>query len=79
MDKWKSKQNKSLLKDTHPAGRVSFLEIFGPYNAQIFNSVAFRENPGYCYSFGVVVEVNQGSARGTRTHDPRTLDRCSTN
>ena len=29
MDEWKSKQDKYLLKDTRPAGRVPFLEIFG--------------------------------------------------
>ena len=36
MDKWKSKLEKHLLKDTHPAGRVPFLEIFGPWHCNDF-------------------------------------------
>ena len=30
MDEWKSKQDEYVLKGTRPAGRVPFLEIFGP-------------------------------------------------
>ena len=30
MDEWKSKQDKCFLEGTRPAGRVPFLEIFGP-------------------------------------------------
>ena len=45
MDKWKSKQDEYLLKDTCRTGQVSFLEIFGPW--QEIQNVKYESSINY--------------------------------